>query len=359
MPGDLLSVARVGLVALVVVASLGASFTQTASSEVEPTVGELVGQRLIVAMEGTSPSASLLRRVRRGEIGGVILFGHNVRSPAQVRALTQALHRAAEGAGRPRLLVMVDQEGGDLRRLRWAPPGRSAEELGRLGPRALRAAGRDTAEALRRNGIDVDLAPVADVPRVSGAFLTEQRRAFSSDPRRAATLATAFALGLGDGGVLAAAKHFPGLGGAVGNTDLAAVTITGSPGALAADLVPFRGLVAGGVPLVMLSSAIYPAYGSEPALWTPAVHRLLRRDLGFAGVTISDALEAVARTRRRSLEAVAFLAARAGTDLLLFAGSEASTAGVHAALVRSAVEGRLTRAGLERSHRRILALEAG
>ena len=159
--------------------------------------------------------------------------------------------------------------------------------------------------------------------------------------------------------MLATAKHFPGLGGAVGNTDLAAVTITGSTGALTADLVPFRRLVADGVPLVMLSSAVYPAYGREPALWTPAVHRLLRRDLGFAGATVSDALEAVARTRRRSLEAVAFLAARAGTDLLLFAGSEASTAAVHAALVRAVTEGRLSHGNLERSHGRILALKAG
>jgi beta-N-acetylhexosaminidase len=345
--------------ALVVAASLGAALARASPSASEPTVAELVGQRLVVAMEGTSPSASLLRRVRRGEIGGVILFGHNVRSPAQVRTLTAALHLAAEDAGRPRLLVLVDQEGGDLRRLRWVPPGRSAEELGRLGARAVRAAGRDTAEALRRNGIDVNLAPVADVPRVPGSFLVAQRRAFSRDPGQAAILATAFARGLAEGGVLATAKHFPGLGGAVGNTDLAAVTITGSPRALATDLVPFRRLVAVGVPLVMISSAVYPAYGREPALWTPAVHRLLRRELGFAGATVSDALEAVARTRGRSLESVAFLAARAGTDLLLFAGSEASTAAVHGDLVRAVVDGRLSRANLERGHRRILALKAG
>lgn len=344
------------MAALALAAALGASLAQASPAE-EPTVGELVGQRLVVAMEGTSPSASLLRRVRRGEVGGVILFGHNVRSPEQMRALTAALHVAAEAAGRPRLLVLVDQEGGDLRRLRWVPPEWSAEELGRLGPRAVRMAGRDTADALRRNGIDVNLAPVADVPRVPGSFLVAQRRAFSLDPGRTATLAAAFARGLGEGGVLAAAKHFPGLGGAVGNTDLAAVTITGTATALAADLAPFRRLVADGVPLVMLSSAVYPAYGREPALWTPAVHRLLRRDLGFSGVTVSDALEAVARTRGRSLEAVAFLAARAGTDLLLFAGSEASTAAVHGALVDAVADGRLSRASLERSHRRILALK--
>ena len=157
--------------------------------------------------------------------------------------------------------------------------------------------------------------------------------------------------------MLAAAKHFPGLGGARSSTDVAPVTIVGGPAALAADLVPFRALVNGGVPLVMLSSAVVTPYGREPALWTPAVHRLLRRDLGFGGATISDALEPVARTRSRSLESVAFLAARAGTDMLLFAGSEASTQRVHAALVAAARDGRLRRGNLERSYRRVLALK--
>jgi beta-N-acetylhexosaminidase len=326
-------------------------------SAVSPTLRELVGQRLVVAMAGTAPSPSLLGRIRRGEVGGVILFGGNVRSPAQVRALTASLHRAAERAGRPTLLVVVDQEGGDLRRLRWAPPARSAEQMGRRSPASTRAAGRATGEALHSAGIDVDLAPVADVPRIPGSFLAAQGRAFSTDPRRVSSHAAAFARGLADAGVLAAAKHFPGLGGAGGNTDLAPVSIGGTPSELAADLDPFRSAVAAGVPLVMLSSAVYPSYGREPALWTPAVHRLLRRELGFAGATVSDALEAVAATRQRPLDSVAVLAARAGTDLLLLAGAERTTSGVFGALVAAARDGRLPRVGLERSYRRVVALK--
>lgn len=355
MPRDLL---RAGLLVGAVLALAVTVTTSSRAASPAPTVRDLVGQRLVVAMAGTAPSSALLGRIGRGEVGGVILFGGNVRSPAQVRALTGSLHRAAERGGRPRLLVVVDQEGGDLRRLRWAPPARSAAELGRRSLPSTRAAGRDAGRALRRAGIDVDLAPVADVPRVAGSFLAEQERAFSADPRRASTHATAFARGLAEAGVLATAKHFPGLGGAVGNTDLAAVSITGSPTALAADLASFRALVAAGVPIVMLSSAVYPAYGQEPALWTPAVHHLLRATLGFAGVTISDALEAVASTRGRPLPSVAVLAARAGTDLLLLAGDERSTSGVFDALVSAARDGRLSRAGLERSHRRIVTLKA-
>ena len=108
----------------------------------------------------------------------------------------------------------------------------------------------------------------------------------------------------------------------------------------------------------MLSSAVYPAYGGAPALWSAQVHTLLRRELGFRGVIISDALEPVARARGRSLADVSLLAARAGTDLLLFAGDERASAAVFDSLLVAARDGRLPRAGLERSYARIDALSA-
>ena len=148
----------------------------------------------------------------------MLILGANVESIAQTRELTRHLHRAARAAGQPRLLVMVDQEGGEVRRFRWAPPGRSAEELGQGAVPEVRAVGRATAESLRSLGVDVDLAPVADVPRVPDSTIAEQDRAFSASPNAAGAHAAAFASGLADGGILATAKHFPGLGGAVGNT---------------------------------------------------------------------------------------------------------------------------------------------
>ncbi|MGL6278227.1 MAG: glycoside hydrolase family 3 N-terminal domain-containing protein, partial [Gaiella sp.] len=194
----------------------------------DATLRELAGQRLVVAMAGTTPSGALLGRVRRGEVGGVILFGGNVTDPAQVRGLTAALRSGARAGGRRAPLVLVDQEGGAVRRLRWLPPGQDAAALGRRSIPAVRRAGLQTAQGLRRAGIDVDLAPVADVPRVADSFLVTQRRAFSTDPARVASRSAAFARGLARGGVLAAAKHFPGLGGAAGNTDLVPVTIRGT-----------------------------------------------------------------------------------------------------------------------------------
>ena len=343
--------------ALAVAAVLGASGS-TAARVTSPTLAQLVGQRLVVAMTGTSPGPGLLARVRTGQIGGVILSNGNVRSTAQVRALTDSLRAAARAGGQPPPLVAVDQEGGRTRRLLWAPPLLSAERLGRLSPAAVRAQGLATARALRAAGIDVDLAPVADVPNGPGSFIAARGRGFAADPAQAAALATAFAEGLADGGVAATAKHFPGLGRAAKTTDTAAVTIPASRAKLAADLVPFRSLIAAGVPLVMLSNATYTALGPKPAVLSGAVHALLRGELGFDGVTISDALDAAAVLQGRSVESASVLAAEAGTDLLLFTSGEAETAAVYARLLGRARDGTIPRASLERSYARIVAQKA-
>ena len=316
-----------------------------------------MGARLVVGVDGTTASQSLLARIRRGQVGGVILMGSNVRNAPQVRALTAALRAAATVGGNP-LLVMTDQEGGTVRRFRWAPPSASAEDLGRLGEAAIRRRGHDTATALERLGVDVDLAPVADVPSVPGSFIAAQHRGFSSVPTRTAKDVTAFSAGLLDGGVAPALKHFPGLGLAARSTDDAAVKIGAGPAALAPGLVPYRRAIAAGVaPLVMISNAAYTAYGGHPAAWSPRVLALLR-GLGFTGVTATDALEPLATTHRVTLAQAAIRAARAGVDLLLFVGPERSTAAVYDALLAEARADRLSRAGLEASAARIEELAA-
>lgn len=319
---------------------------------------QLVGRRLVVAMEGTTPSAELLGRIRRGELAGVILFGGNIRNPAQVRALTASLRHAAREAGRAAPLVLVDQEGGVVRRLRWAPPARTARELGGLGLARIRDVGRQTGEALRRAGITVDLAPVADVPTVPGSFVAGQRRAFAANAPRAGGAAAAFATGLADARVAATLKHFPGLGRAVASTDTSRVTIDATRAQLDADARAFSPAIAAGVQLVMLSSAAYPALGVRgSAAWSPAVLARLRW-LGFEGVTITDALEPLARTHDRLPAATALLSARAGVDLLLLTGRESATTAVFRSLVAAAHAGRLRRDGLERSAARVDALAA-
>ena len=345
--------------ALVVVcaAALGGLAAARAPAAAPAALERLVGARLVVGIDGTSASASLLERIRTGRVGGVIVMGRNVRSAPQVRALTASL-RAAAQAGDRRLLIMTDQEGGSTRRFRWAPPAAAADELGRLTEGALRNRGRATAQALERLGVDVDLAPVADIPSVDGSFIARQRRGFSTIPARVAKDVTAFSAGLLDGGVAPTLKHFPGLGLATLSTDGAAVMVDADAAALDAGLAPYRRAIAAGVvPLVMVANASYTAYGGRPAAWSTAVLRLLG-DIGFTGVTVTDALEPLATTHHVPLATAAIRAARAGVDLLLFVGSERSTAGVYDALLAEARAGRLSRAALRRSAARIDELAA-
>ena len=339
--------------ALVLVVALLACADGSAETGAAEPLGRLVGARLVVGVDGTTASPSLLRRVRAGQVAGVILMGHNVRSRAQVRTLTADLRAAARGR---RLLIATDQEGGGVRRFPWAPPAPSAARLEALADGAIREQGRQTARALARDGVNVDLAPVADVPGVSGSFIAAQGRAFSTSPARAGAAVTAFASGLLAGGVTPTLKHFPGLGLATVSTDAAAVSIRASRGTLARGLVPYRAAIrAGVVPLVMISNASYTAYGGRPAAWSPRVLGLLR-GMGYDGATITDAVEPLASTHGVTLGEAAVRAARAGVDLILLVGSERSTDGVYRSLLAAARSGRLTRASLERSAARVEGL---
>ncbi|HVG89638.1 MAG: glycoside hydrolase family 3 N-terminal domain-containing protein [Gaiellales bacterium] len=322
-----------------------------------PTPSELVGQRLVVRMNGDAPSPALLGRIRRGELGGVILFAANIRSPGRLRALVARLQGAAAAAGRPPLLIAVDQEGGAVRRLTWAPPALSAAAMAGDGVDAARRQGRATGKGLAAAGINVDLAPVADVVR-GRSFLRASGRSWGDDPHDVAALATAFALGLGDAGVIATVKHFPGLGRARQTTDRAVVEIGAGRSPLGDDLLPFRAAIDAGVPMVMLSNASYPAYGRFPAGWEPAIaRRLLRGRLGFEGVSITDSLDGAAHARGITPVPLALRAAAAGVDLLLITGSEATSRAVFSTLRRAARDGLLDHRGLEQSYRRIQLLK--
>ena len=321
------------------------------------TPAQLAGQRMVYGFPGTVPPADLVRRIRRGEAGAVILLGGNVPTRSAARALTARLQAVPRpGAVDEPLLVMIDQEGGGVRRLA-APPSRSAADLGAEGPRAARAAGRAAGRALARAGIRVDLAPVADVAR-PGSFLAADGRTFGASAGRVAGAATAFAAGLGDAGVAAAAKHFPGLGAATVSTDAAPVRIRLSGAELRrVDLRPFRALISHDVPMVMLGTAIYPALdpGVPAALSRPIATDLLRGELGFGGVTVTDALDTPALAPAGGTGAVAVRAAGAGADLILHTGYADGTAAA-AALARGIRTGALPRADAEAAVTRILDL---
>ena len=260
-------------------------------SNTEPTLERLVGQKLMITMRGHKPSAALMHRVRRGEVGGVILVSRNITTRSALLKITRELQRAAAEGGQPPLLIAIDQEGGSVKRIPWAPPTLTVPQMGRLGSTAVaRAQGQRTGAALRRLGINVDLAPVADIPRSAASFMLQQGRTFSFDAARTTKLADAFASGLASRGVLATMKHFPGIGLATRNTDRLVDTITASRAKLRTDLRPYRRAIAHDIPLIMLSNATYTAWDLRNAAgWSRTIaDELLREELGFTGVSIDQ-----------------------------------------------------------------------
>jgi beta-N-acetylhexosaminidase len=326
------------------------------------TLAQLVGQKLVIRIEGTTPSAGLLARIRRGEIGGVILFGDNITTAAALVELTSALQAAASAGGQPPLLIATDQEGGAINRISWAPPTLSAPQMGSIGSESVaQSQGAAAGSALRGLGINVDLAPVADVPGSTSSFMYLQGRTFSFSAAATTSLANAFARGLESEGVEPTMKHFPGIGFALQNTDSHAVTIDESSAQLAPGLKPYREAISERIPLVMLSNATYSAYDpSAAAGWSTAIGQgLLRTNLGFRGVTITDSLTGAAIVRGLTQAELAVRAAAAGTDLILVSGDEASTAVAYDTLLAAATDGTISSASLRASYGRILALKAG
>jgi beta-N-acetylhexosaminidase len=315
------------------------------------TLEQQVGQVVVLSFRGTSAPPYVLEALRERRAAGVILFGGNVVSPAQLRALTGSLHAAG---GRP--LVAVDQEGGRVRRVSWVGPRRAQPEQVTVG--GVRAEAAASARSLRALGITVNLAPVADVPSVSGAAIAG--RAFSPDPAVASASVRAAVRGWRSGGVAPTVKHFPGIGAAGANTDDAVVRIARSRAELErVDLAPFRAAIAAGVPLVMVGHARYPALdrfriASQSG---PIVDGLLRDELGFRGVVLTDSLEARASLSTGSIESVAERSVRAGADLLLLTG-RGSYRPVYAHLLAVARSDPAFRERVRASAARVLALKA-
>ena len=368
LPAAAAAVALLALVlAAVASAQSGGSQPEAAPapSTPDPTAGlttrRLIGQRMIYSYDGTTPPAGLRRRIAAGEVAGVILFRQNIGSRSGLRSAMRSLQAIRRPAGlRAPLLVMIDQEGGLVKRLGGAP-SRSPAQIGRLGKTSVaRAEGRATAANLRDVGVNVNLAPVVDVGR-PGSYQARTERSYSSDPGRVSAMASAFVAGLQERGVAASLKHFPGLGTVARDEDSQAQRVGLSLATLRRiDEAPFVAGARAGAKLVMTSTAIYPALSARPAMLSPRVSgQELRGHVGFRGVSITDDITVPALRRYGSLAVNGREATQAGNDLLLYCSGYSPAAGAADALVRDARAGRLNAAALRTSVRRILALRAG
>ena len=285
---------------------------------------QLAGQRVIYSYSGLTVPAALLQAITAGQAAGVIFFGGNISSDAQIASAIQQLVQAQQRSpvSAP-LLLMTDQEGGEVRRLPGAPT-LSQKQIGESSnpPLAASQAGTGAGQNLAGVGTNVNLAPVLDVYYKSGNFIDQYQRSYSNNASVVTECGQAFITAQQQTGVAATAKHFPGLGSATRsqNTDTGPVTLNVSLSELRSkDEAPYPAAIAAGVELIMVSWAIYPALDKTyPAGLSPTVVQgELRGRLGYQGVTITDALEAGALGAFGSYGQRAVLAAQAGMDLLL------------------------------------------
>jgi len=312
---------------------------------------------ILPGFAGENAPAWLLRELEAG-LGGVVLFSRNVRDPEQLQALSRSIRI------RPEVVVAIDEEGGDVTRLEAARgssvPGALA--LGEVDdPSLTDAVARAVADALREVGVTHDLAPVADVntnPRnpVVGV------RAFGSDPALVARHVAAFVAGLQSGGVAACVKHFPGHGAAAVDSHLGLPVIEASREELhAVELAPFAAAFEVGALSVMTAHIVVTALDAAPAtLSRPVLTDLLRGELGYSGMVVTDALEMGAISDAYGMGEAAVLALVAGADALCL-GHDIDES--HVALVRSAIaaavrEGRLEEERLSEAAGRVAASHA-
>jgi beta-N-acetylhexosaminidase len=320
----------------------GATEPSTAPSEGSPAPPDLptrIAQMLLVGFRGLTAedAAGTLRDIELG-LGGVVLFDRdvpsgsdvrNVASPEQLRSLTADLQAAAlDGpAGMP-LLIAIDQEGGRVQRLTAAHgfgESPSAAALGALDDVArTRDLARALAAQLRSVGVNLDLAPVVDLnTNQSNPIIGALDRSFGVDPEDVTRQAGAFIEGLHDADVLAAVKHFPGHGSSSGDTHEGVVDVTATWSE--AELVPFRRLIAAGLPDAVLTAHVFNASldARRPATLSRAtIAGILRRQLGWDGVVISDDLQMGAIRDAFGYDEAVRLAIAAGVDVLTIANQQ-------------------------------------
>jgi beta-N-acetylhexosaminidase len=352
-------VAAVPLVAAAVLAIVGcggmvaAASSRSAARSTQPSISKAVGQLIIATYNGTTPPASILSAVRAGQIGAIILMGDNTGdSVAVTRRATDALQRAARSGHNPGLLIMTDQEGGEVKRLPNGAPAYAAAQMS--NPQRASYQGYQTGELLKRAGVNVDLAPVADVSVIDG-FMTQEQRTFGNSAGVVARAACAFADGLKRAGVAYTLKHFPGLGDAKRSTDNVAVDVTQSAAGIHADDAAYRSCDHGPLALAMISSASYKHLtGNLPAVLAPVIYRTVLPDDGVSALSISDSFEsgAIAHWSHPARRALA-----AGLDMVMYPGEEGAALSAYPSLVTDVKNGSLSHARVTAAAERVLALK--
>lgn len=326
------------------------------------TLEEKVGQMFVCGFHGKQPSEAIQQLIDKNQIGGVIYFSRNIERPQQVYQLSHDLQNQAKNAIGIPLFVGVDQEGGMVARITDGVtmiPGNMA--LGAAGDRDhAHQAARISGGELKALGINMNLAPSIDVNNnpdnpVIGV------RSFGDDPKKVSEFGAATVQGYRESGICAAVKHFPGHGDTAVDSHFSLPKIPhGQERVQQIELVPFKKAIENGVDMVMTAHVVFPALDSseKPATLSAAVlDGLLRRELGYDGVVMTDCLEMEAISKGYGTEEAAVMAVEAGADTILISHTEKRQLGAIRELINAVKSGRISEARIDQSVKRILQLK--
>ena len=331
---------------------------QVASMSLE----EKVGQMMMVGLEGKSIDSSLRNMIANDHIGNVILFGPNIDSDQQVAALDASLQQLAVADKQPaQLMIATDQEGGKIRRLADIGPQYSEPVIGSMGivsgTAYLQQSVSEAARQLKQLGVNTDLAPVADV--LSGDKSIMIDRSFGNDPRLVSELTGTAVKSFNQEKLISCVKHFPGLGSVVTDPEEELPTIASDKSTIdRQDLPPFTEAIKDEAPMVMVTHVSVPALDpsmTPASLSRPIITDLLRNQLGFKGVIITDDLEMGAISIEPGEAAVSAIAA--GADMVMFAHTPQKQQQAYDAIVAAVKSGRISEEIINASVMRILQMK--
>jgi len=322
---------------------------------------QLAGQRLMVGFHGQGLDDDLRFMIRDLRVGGLILFKRNVSDPSQVAELCGAAQAYAVDSGNPPMVIAIDQEGGPVARL--GPPftvfpGNRAIGEAR-SEQSAREFGTVTARELKGVGINMNLAPVLDVaPPGFDSVMAD--RVFGEDPELVASLGKTVIAGLQENGMPATAKHFPGIGRTTLDSHADLPHLDTERQVLdETDLVPFRAAVTSGVEAVMLSHVVYKAFDAKwPASLSSVIAKgLLRDNMGFSGIIMTDDLDMGAIEKHFDIETAVRRVSEAEIDMALICHNRQKIERAHQVLLEIVGESEESRRKASASVQRILNLK--
>ena len=318
---------------------------------------DMVGQMFVVSVGGTEPDYYIEKMVRERNIGGVILFGYNMKSEAQTESLTCNLQRLSlRTEPAVPLFVAVDQEGGDISSAPWVAPEPAAAVVGRgEDPEEARRIAARMGRQLLRAGINTDFAPVVD----TGFGAAIGNRSYGEDPKLVAGMGAAAVEGFQGAGIIPAAKHFPNHGPATSDSHVSLPVVRHDRETIESyDLPPFKAAVDAGVPMVMVGHLVYPAIDEDnPASLSRDAISMLRGELGFDGVVVTDDLAMAGATGGGTVAEAAVKAVGAGADLLVVSSVPQEQADAYDAVVGAVRSGEIPRSRVEESVGRLLEVK--